>query len=191
MTAATLTALVIDVSPTARAQVTGLLELAGWGVHEAADAEDARWLSAAVRVDLVVTAATVPGAASGPALLAELRAAGSTARFLVVTPEPTAAQRAEALAAGALACLAAPVDTSLLVDLVRRGRAAPAPDGVQDLVDVEDLHDADLDLVLADKLADAYDAADMAIALARLLGEPAPAALVAHDLGARAARLAG
>jgi hypothetical protein len=56
------------------------------------------------------------------------------------------------------------------------------------LCDVEDLHDADLDLVLADKLADAYDAADMATALAQLLGEPA--ALDAHDLGARAAKLA-
>jgi hypothetical protein len=58
------------------------------------------------------------------------------------------------------------------------------------LRDVDDLHDADLNLVLADKLADAYDAADMAIALARLLGAPAPAALDAHDLDPRAARLA-
>jgi hypothetical protein len=58
------------------------------------------------------------------------------------------------------------------------------------LCDVEELHDADLDLVLADKLADAYDAADMAIALARLLGAPAPAALDAHALDARAALLA-
>lgn len=57
------------------------------------------------------------------------------------------------------------------------------------LRDVEDLHDADFDLVLADRLADAYDAADVATALARLLG--APAALDAHDLGARAAQLAG
>jgi hypothetical protein len=55
---------------------------------------------------------------------------------------------------------------------------------------VEDLHDADLDLVLADRLADAYDAADIAMALARLLGEPAPAALDAHDLDARAVKLA-
>lgn len=59
------------------------------------------------------------------------------------------------------------------------------------LRDVEDLHFADFDLVVADKLADAYDAADVAVALARLLGEPASAALVAHDLGDRAARLAG
>ena len=58
------------------------------------------------------------------------------------------------------------------------------------LCDVEELHDADLDLVLADKLADAYDAADVAIALARLLGVPAPAALAAHDLGSEAAQLA-
>jgi hypothetical protein len=59
------------------------------------------------------------------------------------------------------------------------------------LRDVEDLHDADLDLVLADKLADAYAPADVAVALARLLGEPGPGALVAHDLGARSAQLAG
>jgi predicted DCC family thiol-disulfide oxidoreductase YuxK len=58
------------------------------------------------------------------------------------------------------------------------------------LRDVEDLHDADLDLVLADELADAYDATDVAFALARLLGEHGPAALVAHDLGAQAMQLA-
>ena len=69
--------------------------------------------------------------------------------------------------------------------------SAPVVLGPVVLRDVEDLHDADLDLVLADKLADAYDAADVAIALARLLGEPGPAALVAHDLGEQAARLAG
>ncbi|MCW2704714.1 MAG: hypothetical protein JWQ37_2709, partial [Blastococcus sp.] len=34
-------------------------------------------------------------------------------------------------------------------------------------------------------------ATDVAIALARLLGEPGPAALVAHRLGAQAAQLAG
>jgi hypothetical protein len=57
------------------------------------------------------------------------------------------------------------------------------------LQDVDDLHDADFDLVLADKLADAYNAEDVANALARLLGEM-PAALTAHDFGDRAARLA-
>ena len=39
--------------------------------------------------------------------------------------------------------------------------SAPALLGAVVLRDVEDLHDADLDLVLADKLADAYDAADV------------------------------
>lgn len=58
------------------------------------------------------------------------------------------------------------------------------------LRDVEDLHDADLDLVLADELADAYDAADIANALARLLGQE-PAALTAHALDEQAAELAG
>jgi hypothetical protein len=75
---------------------------------------------------------------------------------------------------------------STIVDLAPLVDSAPIV-----LRDVEDLHDADLDLVLADKLADAYDAADVAIALARLLGAPGPAALVAHDLGAQAAELAG
>jgi CheY-like chemotaxis protein len=147
-----LIALVVDASAPARQRLTGLLEPAGWGVHEAGDAEDARWLSAATRIDLVVTAATVPGASSGADLLTELRAAGSTARFLVVTPDPTAADRAAALAAGALACLAAPVGAALLHDLLRR-RTPAAPEG---LVDVEDLHDADLDAELVDRLQETY-----------------------------------
>ena len=59
------------------------------------------------------------------------------------------------------------------------------------LWDVEDLHDADLDLVLGDRIADAYNAADVANALARLLGAPATTALEAHGLAVRAAELAG
>jgi len=148
-----LTALVVDASPAARRRVTGLLEPAGWGVHEAGDAEDARWLGTNLAIDLVVTAATVSGAPSGAELLTELRAAGSTARFLVVTPEPTAAQRVAAAAAGALACLAAPVDASLLLDLVLR-RTAPAEP--QDMVDVDDLHDADLEAELVERLQETY-----------------------------------
>ena len=58
------------------------------------------------------------------------------------------------------------------------------------LREVEDLHFADFDLLVADTLADAYDAADVAHALARLLGTPAQAALEAHDFGVRAAELA-
>jgi hypothetical protein len=66
------------------------------------------------------------------------------------------------------------------------------------LRDVEDLHDADLDDLLADRLADttihpsALDAAAVAAAtgLARLLAQPGRAALMAHDLGRRGAFLA-
>ena len=184
-----LTALVIDESPAARRQVTGLLELAGWAVHEAADAEDARWLSATTDADLVVTAATVPGVLSGPALLTQLRAAGSTARFLVVTPEPTAPQRAAASAAGALACLAAPVEASLLLDLVRT-RTAPV---TGPLVDAEDLHDTDLDAELMERLRGMYDDAlptrFTAIHDSVRTGDPKAVADAAHTLAGASGQL--
>jgi DNA-binding NarL/FixJ family response regulator len=189
-----LTALVIDSSAAARRQVTGLLELAGWGVHEAGDAEDARWLSAAITPDLVVTTAAVLGVESGAALLRELRQAGSTARFLVVTPEPTASQRAAALAAGALACLAAPVDAHLLLDLVRsRTAPAPLPAAPRDMVDVEDLHDADLDAELMDRLRDMYDDAlptrFSAIDRRVRAGDPRAVADAAHTLAGTSGQL--
>jgi hypothetical protein len=58
------------------------------------------------------------------------------------------------------------------------------------LRDVEDLHDADLDLVLADRLADSMGATDVASALAELVLGPGSAMLV-HDLAASSALLAG
>ncbi|WP_369130751.1 response regulator [Modestobacter roseus] len=187
-----LTALVIDASPAARQQVTGLLELAGWGVHEAGDAEDARWLSDSISMDLVVTAAAVPGAPDGPALLTELRAAGSTARFLVVTPEPTDEVRAAAAAAGALACLAAPFDARLLLDLLRN-RSAAATAGVLDLVDVEDLAEADLDAELVDRLqvmyADALPTRLSAIARGVRSGDPRAVASAAQALAGPSGQL--
>ena len=87
--------------------------------------------------------------------------------------------------------IAAPTD-----GLARTARFVAFPDAAPMLLapvvlrEIDDLHDADLDLVLADKLADAYDAADVASALARLLGD-APAALTAHAFGDGAQRLAG
>jgi CheY-like chemotaxis protein/HPt (histidine-containing phosphotransfer) domain-containing protein len=184
-----LTALVIDESPAARRQVTGLLELAGWRVHEAADAEDARWLNTIDVVDLVATAATVPGAASGAALLTELRSAGCTARFVVVTPRPTPEQRAAAAGAGALACLAAPVDASLLLDLVRRTASSPP----EHLVDVEDLHDVDLDADLMDRLHGMYEQAlptrFSAIHRGVQDGDPRAVAAAAHTLAGTSGQL--
>jgi hypothetical protein len=58
------------------------------------------------------------------------------------------------------------------------------------LRDVEDLHDADLDRVLTDRLADGEDHGEVAAALARLVAQAGPAAALVHDLGARAAALA-
>ena len=189
-----LTALVIAESPAARSQVTGLLELAGWGVHEAADGQDARWLTTATSPDLIVTTADVPGVESAAALLRELRAAGSTAHFVVVTPEPTDAQRAAAAAAGALACLAAPIDAHLLLDLVR-SRTAPAarPTPAQDMVDVEDLHDADLDADLMERLQEMYDQAlpnrFSAIDRSVRAGDPRAVADAAHTLAGTSGQL--
>jgi len=57
------------------------------------------------------------------------------------------------------------------------------------LRDVEDLHAADLDLVLADRLADDLGAVSSASALAEMVLRPGSALLV-HDLDASSALLA-
>lgn len=68
---------------------------------------------------------------------------------------------------------------------------AASPASAVFLRDIEDLHDADLDQVLADRLAESADALRAAVTaeLARQIGQPA--ALRAHALGASAARLVG
>ena len=59
------------------------------------------------------------------------------------------------------------------------------------LRDIDDLHDADLDLVLADRLAESATALRAAVAAATLaMGLIGPAALTAHAFGANAHRLA-
>jgi predicted component of type VI protein secretion system len=58
------------------------------------------------------------------------------------------------------------------------------------LRDVDDLHDADLDAVLTDRLIDAGLAAASAGELVDLVGCSGPAAISAHTVGARALRLA-
>ena len=69
------------------------------------------------------------------------------------------------------------------------------------LRDIEDLHDADLENELADRLTEAsgtpgpraFDAAAVAAAtgVSRLVAQSGRAALLAHDLGRRAACLTG
>ncbi len=73
--------------------------------------------------------------------------------------------------------------------------ATPAPLAAQDgvafaLRDVEDLHDADLDGVLADRLLDADVAAGSATAVADAVSGSGEAAISAHTLSARALLLA-
>jgi hypothetical protein len=58
------------------------------------------------------------------------------------------------------------------------------------LRDVEDLHDADLDKVLADRLAETYrPPTSSAAAVAQLVRRPGRAALLAHELSSRASML--
>jgi len=62
--------------------------------------------------------------------------------------------------------------------------------GAFPLRDVEDLHDADLESVLSDRLLDAEVAAASARVLAELVGGPGPAVIFAHKLSAQAPLLA-
>ena len=74
------------------------------------------------------------------------------------------------------------------IDFVERRRATPVL-----LRDVDDLHAADIDGLLADQLSYGFSgtqAADAAAALAELIGATSPAALVAHDLGPGASAVA-
>jgi hypothetical protein len=71
-------------------------------------------------------------------------------------------------------------------------RNAVTDGGAVFLRDIDDLHDADLDQLLADRLAESADALRAAVAAAELARQVArPAALRSHALGAAARRLAG
>ncbi len=188
-----LTALVVDDEPDARRRVAGLLRLGGWQVREAADAADALRQAAVADPDLVVTDVSMPGQ-DGPSMLRRMRHDGSRARFLVVTSDPTADIRARSAAAGAMACLAKPVDARVLLDFLRSrttGPAAQAPLG--DMRDAEDLHDEDLDAELMDRLqemyADALPARLSAIASGTRSGDSTAVVSAAHTLAGTSGQL--
>ena len=62
--------------------------------------------------------------------------------------------------------------------------------GTYALRDIEDLHDADLDEVVAERLAETYRLpTSSAAAVARLVRQPGRAALLAHELSTRASML--
>jgi DNA-binding NarL/FixJ family response regulator len=93
----------------------------------------------------------------GLALLRRLRMTGSRARFLVVTGDPSVEVRAAATVAGALACLAKPVDRRVLTNFLRGRTTGPAvQDSPTPLADVDDLHEADWDADLMDRLQEMY-----------------------------------
>jgi CheY-like chemotaxis protein len=152
-----LTALVVDPDLDSRASVAGLLELTGWQAREATGPDDALLAAAELDPDLVVTDADLDGD-SGATLLRRLRACGSRAQFLVVTAAPTPQLRADSARAGALACLAKPVDERLLLDFLRsRATGTAAEENIaREIRELDDLDDADLGAELMDRLHEMY-----------------------------------
>ncbi len=151
-----LTALVVDADALARRRVTGLLRLSGWQVREAADVPAALEFAATTEVDVVVTDTTVAGE-SGLDLLRRLRRDGSRAHFVVAAWNPSEQDRAEAAALGALACMGKPVDAGILLDFLRSRTTGPAAQGNQYAIrEVDDLHDADIEADLMDRLQEIY-----------------------------------
>ena len=112
------TALVVDDSFAARFRMTTLLELGGWRVHQAVGTEAALALAALIEPDLVVTDMPMRNG-HGATLMRRLREHGCPARFLVVAAKRTSLVRSLSVSAGAVACLAKPVDPRLLVDVLR------------------------------------------------------------------------
>jgi CheY-like chemotaxis protein len=112
------TALVVDDSFAGRARVSTLLHLGGWRVHQAVGTEDALRLAALIEPDLVVTEMALRQG-HGATLMRRLREQGCSARFVVVAARRTQQCRALASAAGALACLAKPLDPRLFIDVMR------------------------------------------------------------------------
>ncbi len=157
-----LTALVVDDEPEGRWRLTDLLTLCGWDVVQAAGPQAALRQAALLEPDLIVIDASTTRM-QAPALFHRLRGVGSRARFLLVAAAPSEVLRAEAAAAGALACLPKPVDPRLLLSFLRSrttGLAAqendPAAINMADIREIDDLHDADIDADLDERLQEIY-----------------------------------
>ena len=121
-----LTALVVDDSAGARKRVATLLRLGGWDVHQAVGTEAALDVADEVRPDLVVTDFVMRGG-NGAALLHRLRNEGCRARSVVVATHLTDQVREHAAAAGALTCLAKPVDPRELLYVMHALTGNPVP----------------------------------------------------------------
>jgi CheY-like chemotaxis protein len=154
-----LTALVVDPSLASRRRIGTLLRLGGWHVLEATSSRQAQRAAAGRELDLVVTEVTLRGE-TGLALLARLRVAGSRARFLVVTADPTDRVRSAAASVGAMACLAKPIDPRAVIWFLAQRVQAPAPRArhlrvVRDVEDVPDA-DAEVDAVTLSRLQEMF-----------------------------------
>jgi DNA-binding response OmpR family regulator len=188
-----LTALVVDTDPEARRRVAGLLRLGGWQVREASGAEEALLEAAFEDPDLVVTDVSLKGG-DGLSMLHRMRHQGSRARFVVATSDPSDAVRAEAMTAGALACLQKPVEARVLLDFLRSRTTGPAAqEPLMDIRDADDLHDDDLDAELMDRLEEIYvDALPSrlsAIASSTRSGNTAAVASAAYTLAGTSGQL--
>ncbi len=120
---------VVDDDPAMRDALCDLLQLAD---HRPVPFSGGRELLAAMaqrRFDLVVTDLRMPGL-DGLALLRRLRARGRAPPVIVVSSAADAETRAQALAAGARACLDKPVAPDRLLTLVDALlRSRPDPGG--------------------------------------------------------------
>ena len=172
-----LTALVVDDSAAARKRVATLLRLGGWEVHQAVGVEAALALAEDIQPDLVVTDMIMRGG-NGAALLHRLRNEGCRARTVVVATHVTHQVREYAAAAGAIACLAKPVDPRELLDVmhaltgntVRRAPVqAPEPiriDAAERLDQVQETYVRELPLGLSAIAAGAQEGNAAAVASA-------------------------
>jgi CheY-like chemotaxis protein len=188
-----LTALVVDDEAEARTEIAELLRLGGWQVREAADAAAALRQTVFSDPDLVVTDMAMPGA-SGTAMLHRLRRRGSRARFVVITQDDSAEVREESLAAGAEACLIKPVGPQVLMNFLRnRSTGTVAQESLADIREVGDLHDADVEADLTDRLqemyADALPGRLLAIAAGARFGDARAVAAAADSLAGTSGQL--
>ncbi len=192
-----LTALVVDDEADARRRVAGLLRLGGWQVREAGSAEGALRQAARADFDLVVTDVSMPGE-NGPAMLRRMRRNGSRARFLVVTADPTDEVRADSVTAGAMACLAKPVEARILLDFLRsrttglaaQGTLAAVPDHRDNQADdVDDELDDELMGRLQAMYVDALPGRLSAIASGTRSGNAPAVVSAAHTLAGTSGQL--
>ena len=194
-----LTALVVDDEPEGRWRVTDLLTLGGWEVVQAAGPQESLRQAALLEPDLIVIDASTTRM-QAPALLRRLRGVGSRARFLLVAAAPSEVLRAEAAAAGALACLPKPVDPRLLLSFLRSrttGLAAQEDHSVvldlADIREIDDLHERDIDADLDERLQEIYQdtlpSRLTAIASGARSGDPVAVASAAFALAGTSGQL--